>query len=512
MKNTGTVGREKWKVAARIILILQLLIEIITVGVIIWVDILPVQYTVVAGIVLLCVLLMEYRLFFPKKEKILYFKHAVGCLMAVCVMVLCIAVSYMMAKAGDVMQEISRTIVTDTVSAYVLADDPAETLADAKDYVFAITENYDYEHTQTAVEKISEATGTDIRTETYSDMFSMAEALYNGEVGAIILNAAYVDVLESVDEYQNFSGMTKTLFDHEIESAATDNLSAETESGITTDPFVIYVSGSDTRNFKLATSRSDVNILVVVNPTTKQVLLINTPRDYYVEISIGNGARDKLTHCGIYGIDCSMDTLGNLYDEQVDYYAQINFNGFTTLVDAVGGISIESEKAFYCSEGGYYIKEGTNQLNGTVALSYVRERKAFADGDNSRGRHQMQAIQAIIQKISSGTTVLTNYTAILDSMEGMFSTNLSSADMAALVKMQLSDMATWNVKSFAVGGTDSSQTTYSMPTQRSYVMIPDEAEISYAKQLVDKVIDGEILTDADMEMPEETEETDTTAE
>jgi anionic cell wall polymer biosynthesis LytR-Cps2A-Psr (LCP) family protein len=142
----------------------------------------------------------------------------------------------------------------------------------------------------------------------------------------------------------------------------------------------------------------------------------------------------------------------------------------------------------------------------------VRERKAFVDGDNSRGRHQMQAIEAIIEKASSGTTVLTNYTAILDSMEGMFSTNLSSSEMSALVKMQLADMASWNVKSFAVSGTGSSLTTYSMPTQRSYVMIPDEEQIAYAKQLVDKVIDGETLTDADMEMPGIEEEADTTAE
>jgi LCP family protein required for cell wall assembly len=388
----------------------------------------------------------------------------------------------------------------------VLNDDPAETLEDAKDYVFAITENYDYEHTQTAIAKINETTGTTIKTQVYSDMFSMVQALYEKEVGAIILNAAYVDVIESVEQYDDFSGLTRTLFDHDIESVATDNEPTETDLGITGKPFVVYVSGSDTRNFNLAVSRSDVNILVVVNPVTKQVLLLNTPRDYYVEISISQGSYDKLTHCGIYGIDCSMDTLGNLYDEPVDYYAQINFSGFTKLVDAVGGITIESEKSFYCSEGGYYISQGTNTLNGTVALSYVRERKAFADGDNSRGRHQMQAIQAIIEKVSSGTTVLTNYTDILESMEGMFSTNLSSSAMSELVKMQLTDMASWNVKTFAVSGTGNSRTTYSMPSQRSYVMIPDEEEIAYAKELVDKVIDGEILTDQDLVMPESTED------
>ena len=116
------------------------------------------------------------------------------------------------------------------------------------------------------------------------------------------------------------------------------------EKSITTDPFVVYISGSDTRNLTLTTSRSDVNILAVVNPSTKQVLLINTPRDYYVDTAASAGAKDKLTHCGMYGIDCSMATLGNLYDEHVDYYVQINFNGFKTIVDAVGGITVESER------------------------------------------------------------------------------------------------------------------------------------------------------------------------
>lgn len=252
----------------------------------------------------------------------------------------------------------------------------------------------------------------------------------------------------------------------------------------------------------MATSRSDVNILVVVNPETKQVLMINTPRDYYVDTAAAIGAKDKLTHCGIYGIDCSMKTLGNLYGEHVDYYAQINFNGFKTLVDAIGGITIESEKAFRTSEGGFYINQGTNQLNGTVALSYVRERKAFADGDNSRGRHQMQAIEAIIHKVSSGTTVLTNYSSIMDSMSGMFTTSINSEEISALVKMQLSDLASWNVKSFAVTGKGGSSTTYSMPTKRSYVMYPNENQVKYAELLINKVVDGVTLTDSDLEMPD----------
>ena len=328
---------------------------------------------------------------------------------------------------------------------------------DAKDYVFAITEKYDYEHTQKAIEKINETVGTQIRTQVYDNIPDMVQALYEGSADAMLMNVAYVDVVEAQDGYETFSSRTRTLYDHEEENVVTED---------------------------------------------SQTAEINTPRDYYVDTAASAGAKDKLTHCGMYGIDCSMATLGNLYDEHVDYYVQINFNGFKTLVDAVGGITVESEKAFRTSEGGFYINRGTNQLNGTVALSYVRERKSFADGDNSRGRHQMQAIEALIKKFSSGTTVLGNYSAIMDSMSGMFMTSMSSSDISALVKMQLSDLAAWNVKSYAVTGTGGSSITYSMPTKRSYVMYPDEVQVKYAERLVNKVVEGQILTDADLEIPD----------
>lgn len=514
MKKQADKTFKKWKIIAGIILIIQALISIGAVGVAVWFNLLPTKYLTLIGLILIWLLTLVYYFFYSgvkkkkgkkltakKKKRKLYTKRSIGCVISAVTMVLCVMASSMMWQVGDALANIAdNVVVTDTVSVYALAENPAESVADIKDGVFAITQNYDYEHTKTTLDKINENLGQTIHTQSFDTVFDMVDALYAGNVDAIVLNAAYVDVIKDQKGYEDFSDRTKTLYDHEVKSAVVQENTQSTRD-ITKDPFVIYISGSDTRNMKLATSRSDVNILAVVNPATKQVLLLNTPRDYYVETTVSAGMRDKLTHCGMYGIDCSMGTLSNLYEENVDYYVQINFNGFSTLIDAIGGITIESEKSFRTSEGGYYISQGTNQMNGTVALSYVRERKSFADGDNARGRHQMQAIEAIIQKVSSGTTVLNNYSAILNSMEGMFTTNMSSSDISALVRMQLSDMASWNVKSFAVSGQGSSQKTYSMPTKRSYVMYPDETQINYARILVDKVIDGRILSDEDLVMP-----------
>jgi LCP family protein required for cell wall assembly len=262
----------------------------------------------------------------------------------------------------------------------------------------------------------------------------------------------------------------------------------------------MYVSGSDTRDYYLSTSRSDVNILMVVNPETKMVLLVNTPRDYYVANPAGNGAKDKLTHCGIYGIGCSVDALEILYDTEVRYYSQINFTGVETLVDAIGGIDVYSDYGFYALEV-YWINQGWNHLDGHGARLFAQDRYSHSAGDNARGRNQMKVIQAVISKVTSGTTIIENYAGILESIQGMFRTNVSMDEIGELVKMQLGDMASWTIRSYAVSGYGGSDITYSMPGLYCYVMYPDEAKVAYGQELIQRVLDGEVLTEEDMVCP-----------
>jgi LCP family protein required for cell wall assembly len=215
----------------------------------------------------------------------------------------------------------------------------------------------------------------------------------------------------------------------------------------------------------------------------------------------GKGKLDKLTNCGLYGPENSMKTLSDLYDVPVDYYAQINFEGVKTLVDAIGGITVYSTKTF--KPGGmkdWQIYEGYNELDGTKALAFARERYRVPGGDNGRGKNQMRVITAIIDKVTSGTTIISRYSQIMDSMEGMFKTSVPMEDISALVKMQLDDMATWDIKSFAVTGEGGSEKTYSSPGHKSYVMHPHKYMVNHAQTLIEKVISGQILTDADMKV------------
>ena len=278
---------------------------------------------------------------------------------------------------------------------------------------------------------------------------------------------------------------------------------------ITKEPFVVYLSGVDNRGELTENARSDVNILAVVNPVTKQAALINTPRDYYVDLA-GTESKDKLTHAGLYGVETSMATLGNLYGVDVDHYIRINFAGFISIIDAVGGVDVYSDQAFTSvGSPGYYdpttFAEGWNHLDGKSALAFARERHAFASGDIQRGINQMKVIDAMMNKIKS-PTVLMSFSKLMDAVSDCFVTSLSQEQISALVRMQLASLSDWDIQSYAVTGTSGkSSQCYSAKGQSLYVMKPDENSVNQAKELIASVLGGEGTVSDTQQTPEKTE-------
>ena len=278
---------------------------------------------------------------------------------------------------------------------------------------------------------------------------------------------------------------------------------------ITKEPFVVYLSGVDTRGDLTDKARSDVNIIAAVNPVTKQVVLINTPRDYYVDLA-GTNSKDKLTHAGLYGVQTSMDTLGNLYGVDVQHYIRINFAGFINIIDALGGVDVYSDQAFTSvGSPGYYdpttFVEGWNHLDGKAALAFARERHAFKTGDVQRGINQMKVIDAMLNKIKS-PALLMGFTKILDAVSDSFVTSLSQNQISALVRMQLSDFAEWNIERYTVTGSSGSSTKcYSAKGQKLYVMKPDENSVAKAKEMIAAVMGGEGTVSSTTQTPEKTD-------
>ena len=408
--------------------------------------------------------------------------------------------SYYVAEANDMISRITGgNYKVDKMIVAVRADDPAETLEDAADYTFGVQFSKGSDNMQAAVSDIQKQIGSEIQTTECDSVQTQAQQLLDEEVDAIIYNGAYTSLME--ENVTDFSKKIKILYTFDIRVQLDFGNSGATDDSITKEPFTIYISGIDTYGEVSETSRSDVNLIAVVNPKTYQILLVTTPRDYYVPIpGVSGGQKDKLTHAGIYGIDASMRTLGELYETDINYYARLNFTSLIDIVDTLGGVDVYSELAFQTgTESGCIVdvQEGWNHLNGEQALAFSRERHALADGDNQRGKNQQAVITAMIKKAVS-PAILVGANGILNSVSGNVDTNMSQDQIQTLIKTQLSDGGAWNIKSVAAEGTGDQQYCFSSPGSLLYVTQPDPNSVASIKAMIDSVENGEVFTDSEV--------------
>lgn len=433
-----------------------------------------------------------------------YGKQITGCILCAVLIIGCFTGSSVLSKVADTISTITAPSTSAVVlEVYVRQDDAAQYIQDTADYTFGISLATSADANQEALDEIQTLLEKEPALREYDSATGLIDALLAGEVDAIILDSAYVSLLEDMDGYEDFSKLARILHEHVVQNPTQSTQATEKDYLVVPDTqnpertsFLLYISGNDARLPQLADGGSDVNILVAVNPTTHQVLLVNTPRDYYVENPAGNGARDKLSHCGLGGINNCVGAMTGLYGLPINYYARINFSGFRTLVDAIGGVTIYAEKGF--STRNYYIYQGENHLNGAQALDFARERKSLPGGDNDRGKNQMKLITAMIDQLST-SNLLENYEAILQSLEGMFSTSMPAQTIGKLVQMQLTEMPDWEIHSFAVTGDNGNDKCWAVGNGYGYVMYPHMDEVEYAAELIQRVLDGETLTEEDLE-------------
>lgn len=280
-------------------------------------------------------------------------------------------------------------------------------------------------------------------------------------------------------------GAAYAVATHEFLGQVTAKKKAEDAVDVTSKPFNIYISGMDTTGKITEEARSDVNMIITVNPKTHKVLMTSIPRDYLVELQ--NGEKDKLTHTGLMGIDETTSDVEDLLGIKINYYVKVNYNTLKDLVNSIGGITINSDKAFISYIGKYRFVEGENQLDGAKALAYARERHAYSDGDNHRVRNQQEVLKAIVKKLTGSTTLLTRYNKILKYLAPTMEMNLTRAEVKALVKFQLGKNPKWKFESNSLEGFDAFSTVYSAGNQQLYVMKPDEESIKKARQKIKEI-------------------------
>lgn len=486
--------RNDW-IPGAVITIIVIMLSVVFMGLLAMTKMIPTIYMLIIGIVLAVLAAIIWLLVWHTR----YMGRFIGGTIFAVILVAILGFGgFYINKTRTAISDISSVTTEVTqMAVYVKSDDAADSVEATKGYNYGILSSLDRENTDGAVEHLKSEFGTDVQTTEYAGLTELADGLLNGEVNAMLLNSAYLSVYEDMDGYTDFGTKVKEVgtvdVETEIQAAAEETPVEPITTANGGKVYTIYLSGIDTRGEMTAKSRSDVNIIATVNTDTNEILLVSTPRDYYVPLSISNGVPDKLTHAGIYGIDVCMDTLGMLYDIDINYYFRINFGGFVKVIDALGGITVDSDYDFDSKNIlGYHFNKGENYVNGEQALVFARERYAFQEGDRQRGKNQMAVIRGVVKKALS-PEILTSYSSILSSLDGCFGTNITYEEIAQILQQQLSNGGDWTIVSYSVDGTGATEKPYSM-SQKAYVMVPDYNTVDKAKSLMEKVRNGEVVT------------------
>ncbi|WP_028043607.1 LCP family protein [Candidatus Stoquefichus massiliensis] len=486
-KNTNNLIQKvtSWQV----VIAIQAIASIALIALLFRLNALPMKYLLIliALVVLLCV--GTFFLMKPSSKKGQgNVRNIVGKVVSLILSVLLLVGSLYIAKGNSVLDLISgANTQTTRMSLLVLNDSQYKEISDLKNQTIEVNNAVDEENMSKALDELKKAESS-IKTNDVKDFEKMADDLYSGKTPAILVNQAYYINLEA--NHENFANETREIWHYDITETVKD-ISKNVD--VTEKLFTIYISGIDTTGPVSTVSRSDVNMLVTVNPKTKQILMTSIPRDYYVTLA-NKDKKDKLTHAGLAGVENSVKTLENFLGIDINYYARVNFTSLIKMVDALDGITVNSPVAFTTMHGQYKIVKGDNQMDGNKALGFVRERYGLANGDNDRVKNQQRVLTAMLKKAMS-PAIITNYNGILNSIAGSFETNMASGEITDLIQMQLNDMSSWDIHQIQLSGHGQSMTGGAyMPNNKLYYMIPDDKSVSSCTSLIKKMMNGEKIT------------------
>ncbi|MEG0794320.1 MAG: LCP family protein [Bacilli bacterium] len=475
MKKVNNKKKKKNLSFMNYLVILLIVITLLTAGLIYFINILPLQYFVVFAAVLAISNFIICSLLLAKGK----FQKVIGVLLSIIMIIIEImGITYELNTLDFLKQFGFNNYKTENYNVIVLNDSKYNDIneLDKKSIGHLKVNKKD------GLEKFLSKLNNKIsyKDVVKNDMDELINELIRSKVDAIILEDSQLEILEeeNIVSYKKLKKIYSLEVSVEIKDISKD-------VNVTKDSFNIYISGIDTYGAITKTSRSDVNIVATVNPNTNEILLTSIPRDYYVTLP-SFLEKDKLTHAGIYGIDESVGAIENLLDIKINYYVKVNFTSLIKIVDTLDGITVNSKYDF-TSEDGYKYKKGINNLNGEKALSFVRERKAFSDGDRVRGENQELVLAALIDKILT-PSIITKYNDLLKSIKGNFNSNIDDANITKLIKMQLKENNEWKINSISLDGSDASEYTYSYKKNKLYVMLPFKESIDNAKNKINEVL------------------------
>lgn len=411
---------------------------------------------------------------------------------------------YYLSKTGGLLSNITNVAKhsKNTVSVIVKQSSDMKNKNDLAGHSVGTLANINTQGSKKILKELNKS-GIQMEKREYDSLTEMLESFYNGEVDSIVINESSRSQITDIDAYKDFDNNTRVVYQTSYKVENTDKANAV--SNITTTPFNVLISGSDTRGGYDENGRSDVIMVATVNPKTGTILLTSVPRDFYVETACDaadgcqQGALDKITHTGIHGTNTTKRTVEKLLGIEINYTFKVGFDTVTDIVDAVGGIDVNVEPGYECSNflhaPGLSVHAGVNHLNGEQALGYARERYAYSEGDRQRTKNQQQVLMGIVDKITS-PAIVTNYASIMDSMSNTFSTTMSNDEISSLIKYQLNSNPKWKMEQYMVNGTGDTLMCAELG-DAAYVMVPDQSTVTTAKNKINAVLAGKSADDVE---------------
>lgn len=474
---------------SKISLSLCILSAITILGILFCLSILPIKYLLILMAVLLLITIP--LAFFTFKKFTSIKKTRISRIICTVVSIIftgifCIIFFYLSHTLGFMDSIRASEYQIDKYYVLVKKDSDFATLDDLDNHAIA-TYDANEEGYQTAFEQIEQK--ITLKSTNYGSSTAATNAFIDDQTDSIFIKSSLADVLSEI--VTGFNMETLRILDTIEIKTKIDTINSDIN--VTKDSFNIFISGIDTYGDISTVSRSDVNMIVTINPRTHTILLTSIPRDYYVQLHGTDGLKDKLTHAGLYGINMSINTLQDLYDIKIDYYIRVNFDSTINLINAIDGIDVTPDFTFHRQTNGvycYYEEGHVNHLDGLCALRYARERKAYGTGDLHRIQNQQDVIMAIINKLTSSRVILTKYTDILSSMNGTLETNIPSSEFYKLINAQLDSMPNWTIERISAEGEHIDAPTYTFPDQYLFVFVPDETSVTTVSEKIKSVMDA----------------------
>lgn len=387
-----------------------------------------IRYIIVAGIILINII------FFAIKNKKTRQMANIMMILFIIINVIC---SYSINKVYGLIDSINKNKIIYSSSLIALNDSKFNNIDDVKNTKIGIIDDTMSIDNYIIAKEIIDEEKLDSNNEIidYSDMLAMVNDLYSGNIDLMFISSNYDSMFKEVEGYEDINSKVKVIADKEKTIKKQESNFSFLNKRNKIKPFSILLMGVDSEKDGLkknSYANGDGLMLLTFNPDTLNITMMSIPRDSYLPIACRDNEKNKLTHAGWFGTDCMIETIENVFDVDINYYVKINFKGVVSLVDTLGGVTVDVPKRLCTDDsnrqGQICIDGGIQALNGEQALVLARNRYDMAQGDIDRGYNQQILIKGVLNKLTEVRSI-TTLLDILETISNNLDTNLTTEEI-----------------------------------------------------------------------------------